>query len=81
LNKIYLPKRIHDRTTLSEEFELTPRELDVIELALTGASNKVLVEHLKVSQPTLRTHLQNIYAKIGVHSHSELISKVLGILK
>ena len=66
---------------MSEEFELTPRELDVIELALTGASNKILVEHLKVSQPTLRTHLQNIYLKIGVHSHSELISKVLGILK
>jgi len=81
LNKIYLPKRIHDRTTLGEEFELTPRELDVVELALTGASNKILVDQLKVSLPTLRTHLQNIYTKVGVHSNSELISKLLGILR
>ena len=81
LNKIYIPKRIHDRTTLCEEFDLTPRELDVIEFALTGASNKILVEQLRVSLPTLRTHLQNIYTKVGVHSNSELISKLLGILK
>jgi len=81
LNKIYLPRRIHDRTTLGEEFELTPRELDVVELALTGASNKILVDQLKISLPTLRTHLQNIYTKVGVHSNSELISKLLGILK
>lgn len=81
LNKIYLPKRIHDRTTLGKKFELTPRELDVIEIALTGASNKILVDQLKISLPTLRTHLQNIYTKVGVHSNSELISIVLGILK
>ncbi len=81
LNKIYLPKRIHDRTTLGEEFELTPRELDVVELALTGASNKVLVGQLRVSLPTLRTHLQNIYTKVGVHSNSQLISKLLQVLK
>lgn len=81
LNKIYLPKRIHDRTTLGEKFELTPRELDVVEIALTGASNKILVDQLKISLPTLRTHLQNIYTKVGVHSNSELISKLLGILK
>jgi len=30
LSNIYLPQRIHDRTTLAEEFELTPRELDVV---------------------------------------------------
>jgi len=81
LNQIYVSERIHDRTTLGDKFELTPRELDVVELALTGASNKILVDQLKVSLPTLRTHLQNIYTKVGVHSNSELISKLLSILK
>ena len=80
LSNIYLPQRIHDRSTLAEEFELTPREIDVVEIALTGASNKILVQQLKISLPTLRTHLQNIYAKVGVHSNSELISKLLGKL-
>lgn len=81
LNKVYLPRRIHDRSTLGKEFELTPRELDVVELALTGASNKILVDQLKVSLPTLRTHLQNIYTKVGVHSNAELISRLMTILK
>ena len=80
LSKVYLPKRIQDREILGERFELTSRELDVIEFALTGASNKQLIQRLNISLPTLRTHLQKIYAKVGVHSTSELISKLLRLL-
>ena len=81
LSNVYLPKRVHDRTSLATTFDFTARELDVVELALTGVSNKVLVKQLRVSMPTLRTHMQNIYAKTGVHSNSELISKLMSILK
>ena len=81
LNKVYLPKRVHDRASLGEKYGFTARELDVVELALTGASNKVLTGQLMISQPTLRTHLQNIYTKVDVHSSSELISKLLGLMK
>jgi DNA-binding CsgD family transcriptional regulator len=81
LSNVYLPKRVHDRTSLATTFEFTARELDVVELALTGVSNKVLVKQLNVSMPTLRTHMQNIYVKTGVHSNSELISKLMSILK
>jgi DNA-binding CsgD family transcriptional regulator len=80
LQNIYLPKRTHDRESMSNEFGLTAREVDVLELALTGASNKILVDQLKISLPTLRTHLQNIYTKTGVHSLSELIFKVMSLL-
>ena len=81
LSKVYLPKRIQDREILGERFDLTSRELDVIEFALTGASNKQLIKRLNISLPTLRTHLQKIYTKVGVHSTSELISKLLRMLK
>jgi len=81
LSKKYLPKRVHNRESMSEKYGLTAREMDVVELALTGASNKILVDKLKISLPTLRTHLQNIYLKVGVHSNSELISKLLQVLK
>jgi|GEM_PF-5308680 len=77
LNQIYIPKRTHDRQSLSEMYDLTSRELDVVEVAITGASNKVLVRQLNIGLPTLRSHLQNIYLKVDVHSHSELISKLL----
>ncbi|MBL4672198.1 MAG: helix-turn-helix transcriptional regulator [Arenicella sp.] len=81
LSNVYLPKRVHDRTSLSATYDLTVRELDVVELALTGASNKILSKQLKISMPTLRTHMQNIYTKVGVHSNSELISKLMTMLK
>ena len=81
LKKVYLPKRIHNRESLSKEFGFTTRELDVVELALTGASNKVLIKQLNISLPTLRTHMQNIYSKVGVHSSSELISTLMSILR
>lgn len=77
LSKVFLPQRITERNQLQQKYQLTSRELDVMEYALTGLSNKELVRYLNMSLPTLRTHLQNIYSKVGVHSTSELISKVL----
>ena len=44
LSKVYLPKRVHDRQSMSDKYDLTAREMDVVELALTVASNKILVE-------------------------------------
>lgn len=81
LSKVYLPKRVHDRDSISDKYGLTARELDVVELALTGACNKVVAKQLKVSLPTLRTHLQNIYSKVGVHSSAELISSLTNIIR
>ena len=77
LSHVFLPERIRGREQLREKYDLTSRELDVLEYALTGLSNKELVRHLAMGLPTLRTHLQNIYRKADVHSTSELISKVL----
>lgn len=77
LSRVFLPERIRDREQLRKKYDLTSRELDVMEYALTGLSNKELVRHLAIALPTLRTHLQNIYQKVDVHSTSEMISKVL----
>ena len=77
LGKIYISSRVHNRSSLSAEYDLTARELDVVEIALTGAGNKVLSKHLGISLPTLRTHLQRIFAKVGVRSNAELIAKLM----
>ncbi|MEP7299407.1 MAG: LuxR C-terminal-related transcriptional regulator [Burkholderiales bacterium] len=61
------------------QFRLTARELDVVEIAMTGVSNKVLCKHLEISLPTLRTHIQSIYTKVGVRSNAELIARVGGV--
>ena len=81
LSQVYLPKRIVNRSSFAELYGFTSRELDVVDFALTGCSNKMLIQHLNIAMPTLRTHLQSIYSKVGVHSNAELISKLLGVLK
>jgi len=81
LGKSYVSKRVHNRASLSAEYGLTAREMDVVEIAMTGASNKVLSKHLGISLPTLRTHLQSIFTKVGVRSNAELISRLMRVLE
>jgi DNA-binding CsgD family transcriptional regulator len=54
--------------------ELTPQEQAIARLAATGASDKDIATHLTVSVRTVRTHLEHIYAKLGIHSRRELMA-------
>ena len=76
LNTVYVPARYEERKSISEKYALTDRELDVVEIVLTGAPNKVISNELDVSLPTVRTHLQHIFEKVSVHSTNELIVRV-----
>ncbi|MCG8687363.1 MAG: LuxR C-terminal-related transcriptional regulator [Desulfobacterales bacterium] len=52
---------------------LSDRELDVLSLISAGLSNKKSAESLFISVNTLKTHLQNIYGKLGVHNRTEAV--------
>jgi two-component system nitrate/nitrite response regulator NarL len=47
---------------------LTGREQHILGLLVQGMSTREIVEALEVSQSTVRTHVQNIFTKLGVHS-------------
>ena len=51
---------------------LTPREQQVVAYLSEGASRNQIAERLNLTANTVRTHLQNIMAKLGVHSALEL---------
>jgi len=51
--------------------QLTGRELQVLELLTAGRSSDELATALHISRNTLRTHVQSIFAKLGVHSRLE----------
>lgn len=53
--------------------ELTPRENDVVKLVLANAANKVIARKLGLEVSTVKMHRANAFAKLGVHSPSELI--------
>lgn len=53
---------------------LTPRELEVLEMALRGLTAVQIAERLHISKRTVETHLERAYGKVGVHSKRELIA-------
>lgn len=47
---------------------LTPRELEVLRCMVAGLGRKAVAERLFLSPHTVRTHMQNVLGKLGVHS-------------
>jgi DNA-binding CsgD family transcriptional regulator len=53
-----------------ETHGLTPRELEVLRLVATGATNKAIAAGLVVSERTVDRHVSNIFTKLGVSSRA-----------
>jgi DNA-binding CsgD family transcriptional regulator len=56
---------------------LTIREQEVLQLILSGKSNREIAESLFISENTVKTHARNIFSKYDVSSRAELISLLL----
>lgn len=53
---------------------LTPREREVLHCLAEGTGRRAMATHLQMSPNTVRTHLQNLMAKLGVHSALEAVA-------
>ncbi len=59
------------------EAPLSPRELEVIRLAADGHSGPQIAALLFVSPATIKTHFENIYAKLGVSDRAAAVATAL----
>lgn len=55
---------------------LSPREMDVLRLLVTGLSGTVIAAELHVAPSTVRSHIKHIYSKLDVHNRLELAETV-----
>ncbi len=55
---------------------LTAREREIIELVAEGGTNKEIAAALWISPGTVRRHLENAYAKLGVHTRTAAVARL-----
>jgi DNA-binding NarL/FixJ family response regulator len=62
---------------------LSVRELEILTLVATGASNKEIASNLVIAEGTVKNHLTNILSKLGVKDRVQAVlkAKELGIWK
>ena len=64
----------HSIASLTDrESTLTPREREICNLVSNGLSNREIARLLYISEGTVKTHLHNIFEKLGVKSRRALV--------
>ena len=66
-----------DRLEGSEQSVLSNRELEILLLIARAMSNSQIASRLHISEGTVKRHLTNIYAKLGVSSRADAAKKAL----
>jgi len=54
---------------------LSERELEVLKLIANGLSNPEIARKLFVANSTVKRHINNIYAKLNVHTRTQAVAK------
>ena len=61
-----------DDTLTHVDDGLTARQRDIVRCVAQGLSNKAIAQRLHISPTTVKTHLQNIFERCGVHGRQQL---------
>jgi DNA-binding NarL/FixJ family response regulator len=57
--------------------ELTPREFDVLEQIVRGKSNKEIATELRISEATVKTHINSLLSKLNVTDRTQAATAAL----
>ena len=66
-----------DKDLLIQKYQLTKKEVRVVEELFNGLENQIIAERLSCSLATIKTHIQHIYQKTNVKNRQELFCRLL----
>jgi DNA-binding NarL/FixJ family response regulator len=61
---------------VADDADLSQRQTEVLLLLAKGRNSRYIEHELNISSSTAKTHIYNIYQKVGVHTRQELISRI-----
>ena len=61
----------------AREATLTQRELEVLQHIAEGKNDRTIAESLHISEHTVRSHIKNLYRKLGVSSRAHAVARAL----
>ena len=71
----WIPKEIAKRLASRKLFEeLTPREVQVLQLLVKGLANKQIADLLTISEHTVKDHLKSVFGKLQVVDRTEAVT-------
>jgi DNA-binding NarL/FixJ family response regulator len=66
----------HDQLRL-DDWDLRPRERQVLELLLYGRTNREIAQEINLGEETVKTYLRSVYRKLGARDRSQAIAITL----
>ncbi len=74
--KLIRTSKPETQKNIAEEYNLTAREVEILEHLSKGNSYEKIADNLYISYGTVRKHVENCYRKLRVHNKLEAINKL-----
>lgn len=75
-DKLPAPNKKSAHASFEEMYELTQRELSIVELVVSGASNKEIASQLNLKMGTVKNYVSSILLKLDVRDRTQAVIKV-----
>jgi DNA-binding CsgD family transcriptional regulator len=73
LGTLIIAKPVKELMQMREYFKISEREAGVVQLVITGKTNIEIADELYITERTVKTHLTNIFNKMGIDNKIQLI--------
>lgn len=76
LNNLQLQKEtnLYEKVDINRIRTLTPREIQVLQMLISGLSNKAVAQQLHISEHTVKFHISSIFQKLNVSTRTEAVA-------